>query len=226
VSPLERYQRELLDYVYAPSPREPPPLLARHVKTSARIALGLTVYRRNLIFGLCRAMAETYPVCHDLLGEGNFHFLCKQYIHRFPSRARDLGGYGERFADFLAEREEVRDLPFLADLARLEWLADRALRLPPTASLEEDELSLPAHGEERVRRLTRLRRSVLLLRARFTILDAWRDHQNGGLDAIRGETLRPRGQHLLVWSREGRPYAAEVDPELWREIAGGEGGPT
>jgi hypothetical protein len=225
MSPLERYQRELLGYVYAPSPGEPPASIAAQSKTpSERLALGLTIYRRNLIYCLCRALAETYPLCRDLLGEGNFNFLGKQYVHRFPSRVRDLGDYGERFADFLAQREEVRDHPFLSDLARLEWLADRAVRLPRAAWLDERDLALPASGEERARRLARLRRAVLPLRVRFTVLDVWRDYQRGGCDAIRAESLRPGAQHLLVWSRKGRPQATEADPKLWREIAGAEVG--
>ncbi len=219
MSPLERYQRELLGYVYAPSPGDPPPSLATEAKTPLdRLALGLTIYRRNLIFGLCRALAEVYPLCRELLGEGNFNFLGKQYVHRFPSHARDLGDYGERFPDFLARREEVRDYPFLSDLARLEWLADRALRLPPTTWLDGD-LALPAGGEERNRRLARLRRVTLPLRVHFTILDVWRDYQSGGCGAIRAETLQPGAQHLLVWSRKGRPQATDVDPRLWRKIA-------
>jgi hypothetical protein len=230
VSPIERYQRELLDYVYAPRQGSLPPSLAAQAASPDRLGLGLTIHRRNLVFGLCRAMAETYPLCRDLLGEGNFNFLCKQYIHRFPSRVRDLSDYGERLGDFLAGREEVRDHPFLADLARLEWLAARALRLPPSAGLEKGGLSLPANRGARAlpadrgaraHRLARLRRRMLLLRTRFAILEAWRDYRDGGLEAIRAGTLRRGTQHLVVWSRSGQPHAAEVDPQLWREIAAG-----
>ena len=128
-----QYQRDLLEYLYAARAGEPPPLLTAGRMPAGRVALGLTIYRRNLIFAVCRAMAETYPLSRRLLGEQNFNFLCKQYVHRYPSRVRDLGDYGEQFADFLAERSETRDYPFLVEVARHEWLSDRATRLPRDA---------------------------------------------------------------------------------------------
>ncbi|MGH7820420.1 MAG: HvfC/BufC family peptide modification chaperone [Candidatus Binatia bacterium] len=214
MSSLERYQRELIEHIYTPRAAAPPLLLDEARRTWLQPpALGLTIYRRNLIFGLCRAMAATYPLCRDLLGEGNFNFLCKEYIHRFPSRVRDLGDYGERFAELLGERSEVREHPFLADVARLEWLCDRAVRLPREAWLERRDL---AAGDEETR--SRVARSVLPLRASYTILDLWSDHRRGGVEAIRPEAVRPEPQHLVVWSEAGSPRVCELGRELWATL--------
>lgn len=213
MSALERYQRELIEYLYAPQVGAPPPSLAEAERTSPeRLALGLTIYRRNLILGLCRAMAGTYPLCRDLLGKKNFDFLCKQYLHRFPSRVWDLGKYGECFADFLSERPEVADHPFLADVARLEWLCDRATRLPREAWLEPGDFGRRPDAD-------RLACSTLPLRTEWTILELWKDHRQGGIEAIRPQTIRSRPQHLLVWSEAGSPQVCEVAIELWPALS-------
>ena len=39
-----------------------------------------------------------------------------------PSRSGDLNDYGEDFADFLADYPHARELSYLPDVARLEWL--------------------------------------------------------------------------------------------------------
>ncbi|MGH7860286.1 MAG: HvfC/BufC family peptide modification chaperone, partial [Candidatus Binatia bacterium] len=207
--------RELIDQIYAPRAKPAPPSLAEAERASPQqLALGLAIYRRNLIFGLCRAMAGNYPLCRDLLGEGNFGFLCKQYVHDFPSRVRDLGDYGERFAELLAERSEVREYPYLVDVARLEWLCERAIRLPREAWLERGELAADDEANR-----ARVARSVLLLRTTYTIVDLWSDHRRGGVEAIRPETICPEPQHLVVWSEAGSPQVSELGPELWGALA-------
>lgn len=96
MSTLERYQRDVIAYLYAGRAGAPLPSLMRRSAPAERVELGLTIHRRNLILAVCRALAATYPICRGLLGEGNFKFLCKAYVHRHPSRVRDLADYGER----------------------------------------------------------------------------------------------------------------------------------
>lgn len=162
-------------------------------------------------------MAGRYPICRDLLGGRNFDFLCKQYLHRFPSRVRDFGEYGERFGDFLSRRAEIADHPFLADLARLEWLCGRTTRMPREAWLEPGDLAAPADA-------ARLARSTLPLRTDWTILELWKDHRQGGVEAIRPQMISSRAQHLLVWSEAGSPQVCDVAAELWSAIAADEVG--
>ena len=76
--------------------------------------------------GLSRLTADQLK---DILGPGNLNFLCKQYVHHHPSPVRDLGDYGQWFADFPGAWSEIRDYPLLADDARPDWLCDRAVRL-------------------------------------------------------------------------------------------------
>lgn len=93
-------------------------------------------------------------------------------------------------------------------MAQLEWLCDRATRLPREAWLVEPDLT--AEGE-----LGRIRGSTLCFRARHTILELWSDHRRGGVEAIRVETIRRHPQHLLVWSDAGSPRVTEITSALY-----------
>lgn len=187
---LERYQRAFLEQLYAERAEAGSFASAAGASADARFHRGLDVHRRNLVFTICRAMSESYPLCRDLLGEANFRFLCREYLRRHPSRSFDLGEYGAAFPELLAEREEVRDFPFLADLARLEWVSERASRLRSGG--------------------------VLSLRTRFTVFEAWSGYQRSGIDGVRAETIRAGEERLQIWSEAGRARVARepVEPAL------------
>ena len=82
------------------------------------------VYRNNVLSGLIEAMAGVYPVVRDLVGEEFFNATCSVYIRQHPPRSKLLIAYGDAFADFLESFPPVAELPYLADIARLEraWL--------------------------------------------------------------------------------------------------------
>ncbi len=183
---LGRYQRALLDELYAERADASSFASAAGAIVDAQFLRGLTVHRRNLVFTICRAMSESYPLCKELVGEANFNFLCREYLMRHPSRSFDLGDYGAAFPEFLGERAEVRDFPFLADLARLEWLSERASRLRP--------------GE------------VLSLQTRFTVFEAWSDYQRSGVAGIRAETIRAEAESLRIWCDEAGRARVARDP--------------
>src|SRR5437016_170808 len=121
-------QKDFMEYLYTPKPGQDQQAHIRKFFLDAGSPDphgGMTIYRRNLIFGLISAMKETYVFCRVLLGEKNFNFFCRDYIYQYPSHDTDLIQYGEKFGEFLSDREEIQDLAFIADVARLEWAIER-----------------------------------------------------------------------------------------------------
>ena len=51
---------------------------------------GIAAYRKNLVFASLGVMEEIFPVCHGLLGERNFNYLCREYVRAEPSRRSSL----------------------------------------------------------------------------------------------------------------------------------------
>lgn len=79
-----------------------------------------TVYQRNHVSGLVAALAKTFPVVRRLVGDDFFAAMAARYIFQSPPRSPVLAAYGAELADFIAAFEPAANLPFLADVARLE----------------------------------------------------------------------------------------------------------
>ena len=68
-----------------------------------------------------KALGEIFPVCKSLVGDAFFEAMAESYIksHR-PTKDR-LDDYGESFSLFLPTFAPVQSLPYLPDMATLEW---------------------------------------------------------------------------------------------------------
>ena len=87
---------------------------------------GLVAYRSNVFGNWHNALAGAYPIVRKIVGEEFFRGLAHAYAHTHPSRSGDLHEYGAQLAPFLAAFPSVQDVPYLPDVARMEWLAHRA----------------------------------------------------------------------------------------------------
>ena len=116
-----------------------PPSLINGGTVSAAARLG--VYRNNVIGNLTRALRLSFPAVDRLVGEDFFAAAAQRFIEASPPHAADLNQYGEDFADFLASFEPAESVPYLADVARLEWAVSRALHAPPAPPLTPEALS-------------------------------------------------------------------------------------
>ena len=82
---------------------------------------GLAAYRANAHANAKRALVATYPVLSQLIGEENFAFLARDFWQMHPPTLGDLAQWGELLAAFVALAPQLADLPFLPDVARIEW---------------------------------------------------------------------------------------------------------
>jgi len=83
----------------------------------ARIA----IYRHHVVASLTAAVATTYPVVSRLVGDGFFRYAAHEFIQAHPPAGPCLFEYGAGLAEFLGAFEPAGGLPYLADVARLEW---------------------------------------------------------------------------------------------------------
>ncbi|HTO69602.1 MAG TPA: DNA-binding domain-containing protein [Myxococcota bacterium] len=86
----------------------------------------LAIHRRNVAAAHADALAAIHPACLSLVGEEFFAHCARRFAREVPSRSPDLNDYGAELGGFLARFEPARALPYLADVARLEWLLHRA----------------------------------------------------------------------------------------------------
>jgi hypothetical protein len=87
---------------------------------------GLAVYRGNVYGNWAQALAGAYPIVRKIVGAEFFEGLAREYARRHPSTSGDLNEYGAGMAGFVAGFRHTQDLPYLPDVARMEWLAHLA----------------------------------------------------------------------------------------------------
>ena len=170
----------------------------------------LAVYRNNVTSSLIDALAAGFPVTQELVGEAFFRAMAAEFVRRQPPRSRVLACYGQRLPDFIADFEPARSVPYLADLARLEFARIQAYHaadgdaLSPAAVVAAlgDALSpaavVAALGDGSEADLLRLvcHPSVAVLASRFAIASIWAVHQGQG-DLAELDPLMPEAALVL-----------------------------
>jgi hypothetical protein len=102
------------------------------------------IYRNNVILSLITAMAETYPVVKRLLGDEFFNAMAKEFVRKSPPQKPSLLFYGEDFIDFIQHFPACGEMPYLADLAKLEWSNVRAFHAADEELLDNNILGTVA----------------------------------------------------------------------------------
>lgn len=131
-----------------------------------------------------QALQATFPVVAHIAGADRFADYVGVYHRAHPDEAPPL--YGAAFPEFLnGLRSE--DMPYLADVASLEWLVHRAAQAPDAPTL--NAASLNAVPSERFRDLClTLHPSCGLLSSSYPTARIWEVHQPGYLGELTIET--------------------------------------
>jgi hypothetical protein len=101
----------------------------------------LAVYRNNVFSNYRKGLREDYPALLALVGESFFHGVCDAYARTHGSNSGDLNDFGAAFARFLEQWSPAQQLPYLPDVARLEWAIHLALNAADVPALELTRLA-------------------------------------------------------------------------------------
>jgi hypothetical protein len=86
----------------------------------------LDVYRNNVLANRSTNLASIYPTIMQLVGDEFFAALAAEYIAETPAQSGNLHDDGVGFPAFLSVFPHVADLPYLSDVARLDWAIHQA----------------------------------------------------------------------------------------------------
>lgn len=107
-----------------------PAMLVAPAPTAGRLA----IYRRHHRESLIRHLAGRFPTVEWLLGTVRFVALAEPFIRTSPPSVPCMAEYGEGFAAALEHDGLGSEIPYLADVARLDWMLGHAavsIGLPP-----------------------------------------------------------------------------------------------
>lgn len=181
---------------------------------------GLRAYRANAAATAERALAAAYPTVQQLLGGPSFAMLAQAHWHAQAPERGDLAAWGAGLPAAVSDDPQLAAEPYLADVARLDWLVHLA-----RAAADDDApvqgLDLLAHSEPDLL-LLRLRDGHAVLQSQHAVHSVWQAHQEGSaagfgvarqaLAAGRAEQVRVsrQGMHVLVQSIDAGTAAFEL----------------
>jgi len=168
----------------------------------------LDVYANMYFFRIRDVLAEYFPTLAAALGPAGFHDLVTDYLLAHPPDHPSLRYVGRALPAFVAGHGRAVALPWLPELAALEWarldvfdrtdvrpLAREALIGLPASAFGELGLRLvPAHE---------------IVVARHAVEEMWRAVEAGG--AAVEPPLAGAGHALLVWRRGVTVYHRPLD---------------
>lgn len=177
------------------------------------------VHRNNVVAGLVRALRETYPAVERLVGAAFFRAAAAAFVRDHPPRSPVLLAWGGDFAGWLRAFPPAATLPWLADVARLEWARVEAFHAADAAPIAAARLTaLPPQALATARLAPHP--SLRLVRSAWPVAGLWADvtgPRRGGLDMRDAETalvVRPG------WDVETRAIAAPTADFLAAVLAG------
>lgn len=175
---------------------DPSPVTAAIVDDAPGATSRIAIYANHFRVTLIDTLAATFPVVLRLVGDAFFRATARHFIGAAPPAQPCLFEYGERFPDFLAQLPEAASLPYLADVARLEWAINEAA----TAADAADAAFGPRGQEDGLR--VALHPSCRLVTSPNPVDRIWQVHQRpcSEIDAV---DLGAGAVCLLVHRQEG-----------------------
>ena len=169
---------------------------AQIVETAIPAQERIGFYRNNVLSNFRETLRAVHPVIERLVGPHFFDRAADAYLRAHPSASGDLNIFSEHFADFVETWTPASELPYLADVARLEWCIEQSFHAANRAPLNVNDLA--AVPPERQDKLTfELHPSCRLLASAWPIQRIWQANQPGAPEDISVD-LTEGGVFLLI----------------------------
>jgi len=178
------------------------------------------VYRNNVFSNYRAVLCEVYPVVVALVGEPFFKRAADIYASTYPSRSGDLNDFGGELGDFLAGWPPATQLPYLPDVARLEWAVERVFHAAEAPALDLTTLAtVPQEASSSLR--FALHSASRVVRSPYPILRIWQANQIG-FEGDQSVNLDAGGDAVLVIRRSATVELERLSPgelELLQALA-------
>ncbi len=154
------------------------------------------VYRNNVQSSLSNALADSYPVVLQLVGDEFFRAMARLYIQQFAPQGPLLNDYGNNFAGFIKGFAPAASVPYLADVARLERLRVQAYHATDAQALSHEQIATVLFDPQTLGELRiQLHPSVSTLNSAYAVVALWAAHQQ---DETLDKVDPSHGQSALI----------------------------
>jgi hypothetical protein len=161
-------------------------------------AARLEVHRHHVQASLGAALAATFPTIEALVGADFFRRMSRDFVRQHLPSQPVLAEYGEDFPSFIAGYEPAGRLPYLSEIAGLDWALNLAFQAPMGGRLTAADLA--AIPVERLPAMTlRMAPGACVIRSAYPLDRIWRASQSEAGQAT--VELNSGPCHLLILRR-------------------------
>ncbi|MCI5111620.1 MAG: DNA-binding domain-containing protein [Marivita sp.] len=157
------------------------------------------VYRNNVTVSLREALAEGFPSLVSLIGRENFDHVARAFLRQSPPKSPLMMHYGAGLPEFVATLDQLKHLPYLADVARIDLAMRQSYHAADSTGINPAELQALDEDALLATRFA-FAPSMILLRSPWPAGSIWRYTLRGGDKPTGG------GEDVLI-------LRAEYDPE-------------
>ncbi|MCX7364401.1 MAG: DNA-binding domain-containing protein [Alphaproteobacteria bacterium] len=155
-----------------------PELIAAVAGDSIPAAARLRVYRHHVFHSLGVALAATFPTVQAVVGEAFFAAMARGFVVATLPVQPVLAEYGAEFPAFIDAHAPARGLPYLGDVARLDWALNIAFHTSLAGRLGAADLAGIA-VEQLPSMVLALAPGTVLVRSAYPIDRIWAAAQPG-----------------------------------------------
>ena len=170
----------------------------------------IAAYRNNVFASLTDVLRDAFPAICRLVDERFFAYAAHEFIRQHPPMRPCLADYGAQFSDFLAEFPPCRELSYLGDVARFEWLLSRAAHAENAVPIDPSALASLA-PEDTPRLVLQLDPSLAYLASRWPIDRIWQANRRGADEGVAID-LGAGGVHVEIGRRDSAVVYRTLDP--------------
>ncbi|MGB0498665.1 MAG: DNA-binding domain-containing protein [Rubricella sp.] len=149
------------------------------------------VYRNNVVTSLIEALAAGFPAVQALVGEEFFRAMAGVFVRAHPPTSPLMFLYGAALPAFIAGFPPARALPYLADVARLDFARREAFHAADAPPLDPGYLGSLAPDALEATRLA-IHPATRTLRSDHPVLSIWQKAQGAEIPLPKG------GQEVLI----------------------------
>lgn len=160
-------------------------------------AARLRVHANNTRLTLTDALAKTFPTVAALVGDDFFAALAGAYMQAHPPSSAALIDWGQTLGPFIESFEPARPLPYLADMARLEWAVCESFNAADHAPATAESLAALSAAALAAQVLP-LHSAARLVQVRWPVDDIWAAHQPGAGQALENIEMVDAPHTILV----------------------------
>lgn len=175
----------------------------------------LAIYRNNKDSSILKILQSHYPVCSRLVGDKFFAGMANAYSTQTPSTYPDLNNYGRTFPQFIRDFPSAQSLPYLPEVAKLEWAWLQAFYGSDLFATLDIERIAKIDTEQAQDIVFQLPANATLLTSPYPIDQIWQVNQPdaGGDETVE---LNDGGVCLIVWRKQWQVRIDYLDQTEWQ----------